>query len=241
MKPVESPEHIRYHVHSSLLLFLLQVLAKTSGFLPPTTTIKMMPKPEYTTDLSYLKTVVGIYMVIAFSPYVMFLLTYIVTEKELKIKESMKIMGLSTFAFWFTWFLTYAVIITIGVIFVTIISRVALLYGDSDYFIIFLIFFFYGLSIETLTFVLTPLFKKGRTAGSAGSMATIVLGTLSFLHVYVRTSNAVKWLTGLLSPVALSLTLMSTLEGNEGTCFSLQDFLILHLLVDRTQSSLFLL
>ncbi|XP_065066088.1 cholesterol transporter ABCA5-like [Rhopilema esculentum] len=199
---------------------IIEVLAKTSGFLPPTTTIKMMPKPEYTTDLSYLKTVVGIYMVIAFSPYVMFLLTYIVTEKELKIKESMKIMGLSTFAFWFTWFLTYAVIITIGVIFVTIISRVALLYGDSDYFIIFLIFFFYGLSIETLTFVLTPLFKKGRTAGSAGSMATIVLGTLSFLHVYVSTSNAVKWLTGLLSPVALSLTLMSALDGNEGVTWS---------------------
>ena len=176
----------------------------------------MMPQPEYSTDLSYLKTIVSIYMVMAFSPYIMFLLTFIVTEKELKIKEAMKIMGLSTFAFWLTWFITYAVIITFGVIFVVIIARVATLFGDSDYFIIFIIFFLYGLSIEALAFVLTPLFDKGRSAGSAGSLATLVLSTLGLLHIYLKTSNGVKWLTGLLSPVALSLALTPALDANEG-------------------------
>lgn len=187
----------------------------------------MMPQPEYSTDLQYLKTIVSIYMVMAFSPYIMFLLTYVVTEKELKIKEAMKIMGLSTFAFWLTWFITYAVIITFGVIFVVVIAKVAALFGDSDYFIIFIIFFLYGLSIEALAFVLTPLFDKGRSAGSAGSLATLVLSTLGLLHIYLHTSNGVKWLTGFLSPVALSLALTPALDANEGLLpFILPAFLL---------------
>jgi len=199
---------------------IIEVLLNTSGYLPPTTKIQMMPQAEFTSDLTYITTIVSIYMVMAFSPYIMFLLTYVVTEKELKIKEAMKIMGLSTFAFWFTWFITYAILITFGVIFVVIISKVATLFGDSDYFIIFIIFFLYGLSIEALAFVLTPLFNKGRTAGSAGSLSTIVLSTLGLLHIYLKTSNAVKWLTGFLSPVALSLALTPALDYREGLTWS---------------------
>lgn len=41
----------------------------------------MFPKPKYTDPLEYLKNVVSLYMVIAFSPYVLFLLTNIVSEK----------------------------------------------------------------------------------------------------------------------------------------------------------------
>ena len=176
----------------------------------------MFPKGEHKTSLSYLKTIISIYMVIAFSPYIMFLLTHIVTEKEKKIKEAMKIMGLSQLAFWLSWFITYAVVITFGVILVVIIARVAELFGKSDYLIIFFIFFLYGLSIESLAFCLTPLFKKAKTAGMAGSLATMLLGTLSLLHIYVKTSNGVKWLTCLLSPVALSLALTPAVDTDVG-------------------------
>lgn len=111
-------------------------------------------------------------------------------------------------------------IITFGVIFVVVIARAASLFGDSDYFLIFIIFFLYGLSIEALAFVLTPLFDKGRSAGSAGSLATLVLSTLGLLHIYLKTSNGVKWLTGFLSPVALSLALTPALDAYEGLILS---------------------
>ena len=196
------------------------MLTNKSSFIQPKITIQMFPKGEYKTPLQYLTTIVSIYMVMAFSPYILFLLTFVVTEKEKKIKEAMKIMGLSTYAFWLGWFITYAVVISIGVAFVTIIAAVSKLFGDSDYFIIFLFFLFYGLSIETLSFMLTPLFQKGRTAGMAGSMGTIVLSTLSMIHIYLKTSNAVKWVTGFLSPVALSLALTPALDTQGGVTWS---------------------
>eukprot|EP00794_Sanderia_malayensis_P009395 gene9395-10383_t len=180
----------------------------------------MFPKGEFKTPLSYFKTIISIYMVMVFSPYMMFLLTYVVTEKEKKIKEAMKIMGLSQFAFWFTWFITYAIIITIGVILVVIIARVSSLFGNSNYFIIFIMFFLYGLSIETLAFVLTPLFQRGKTAGMAGSMCTIILSLLSMLHIYLNTSNGVKWITAFLSPVALSLALTPAVDSDTGVNWS---------------------
>ena len=60
-----------------------------------------------------------------------------------------------------------------------------------------------------MSFMFTPIFTKARTAGMAGSLATLLFSILSLIHVYVDTSNAVKWLTSLLSPVALSLGLTS--------------------------------
>lgn len=45
--------------------------------------------------------VILIYLVIAFSPFGYFLAIHIVAEKEKKIKEFLKIMGLHDTAFWY--------------------------------------------------------------------------------------------------------------------------------------------
>ena len=86
----------------------------TSTLTPPAAAVKMFPKAEYETPLDYLKNVVGIYLVVAFAPFISALLIYVVGEKENKIKESMKIMGLNMSVFWLSWFITYAVVIIAG-------------------------------------------------------------------------------------------------------------------------------
>lgn len=63
--------------------------------------VQMMPKPIYTPDVSYMQNLASIYIVIAFSPFVTFLLILLVTEKEKKIKETMKIMGMQDSVFWY--------------------------------------------------------------------------------------------------------------------------------------------
>lgn len=198
----------------------IQIVTNQSISSPINIGMKMFPKRKYDPPQDYLKNVVMIYMNIAFAPYILFLLTNIVTEKENKIKESMKIMGLNMTTFWLSWFITYAVVILIGCIMTTIISSAAKIYGDSQYVIIFLILFLFGLSIITLSFLFTIFFKKAKTAGMAGSLGTILLSLLSLLHIYLDTSNAVKWLTCLLSPVALSLSLTAGLDSKNPLTFS---------------------
>ena len=81
------------------------------------------------------------------------------------------------------------------------------IYGDTDGVIIFLLLFLYGLSIITLSFVFTPFFNQAKNAGFFGYMAIIILSLPNYIHLNVDTSVGVKWLTSLLSPVALGLGL----------------------------------
>ena len=143
----------------------------------------------------------------AYSPFVNFLLVGLVTEKEKKIKEGMKMMGLRTAAFWLSWFITYALTLLVTTIVVTIISSVANLYKLANPFIIFLLIFLYGLSVITFSFMLTPFFNKATVAGAVGSLATIAFTALYFPVTLLPTSAVTKWFLSLLSPVALALSL----------------------------------
>jgi ATP-binding cassette subfamily A (ABC1) protein 5 len=60
----------------------------------------MMPKPEFHPDTSYIQIISSMYFIIAYSPFIMFLTVNLVAEKEKKIKEGMKMMGLRDSAFW---------------------------------------------------------------------------------------------------------------------------------------------
>lgn len=72
---------------------------------------KLAPKDPYTFTVTTASYIYPIYMVLAFTSFVQFLLIRLVTEKEQKLKQGMEIMGLKDTAYWFGWFLTYAVII----------------------------------------------------------------------------------------------------------------------------------
>ncbi len=60
----------------------------------------MMPKYEWTTKISSIQTLSAIYYVLAYSPFIGFLTTALVLEKEKKIKEAMRMMGMKDTAFW---------------------------------------------------------------------------------------------------------------------------------------------
>jgi ATP-binding cassette subfamily A (ABC1) protein 5 len=62
--------------------------------------LQLMPKGEYTPDLSYLQTISSIYYVLAYSFFVNFLTVNLVAEKEKKIRDGMLMMGLRNSVFW---------------------------------------------------------------------------------------------------------------------------------------------
>lgn len=67
--------------------------------------MELFPKTIYTPDTSYIQILSAIYFVIAYSPFINFLVVNLVTEKEKKIKEGMRMMGLRDSAFWWVYLL----------------------------------------------------------------------------------------------------------------------------------------
>ena len=171
---------------------------------------QMFPKSEYPPNIQYLQSTISIYMVWGFSPMVNFLLVNLVTEKEKKIKEGMKMMGLSDMAFWLSWFITYGIIMLVTVLITAVISVLAIL-PNSNFFIVFIMYLGYGLSVISFSFMLTPFFNKAVVAGAIGSFSSVLFSVLALVAVYLDLSPGVQWVLSLLSPTAFGFGLVQVI------------------------------
>ena len=70
------------------------------NFEHPGISVQMLPKPQFQPDSNYIQVISSIYFVIAYSPLISFLAVNLVAEKEKKIKEGMRMMGLKSSVFW---------------------------------------------------------------------------------------------------------------------------------------------
>nr|XP_023416826.1 ATP-binding cassette sub-family A member 5 [Cavia porcellus] len=147
---------------------------------------------------SFPRGVILIYLVIAFSPFGYFLAIHIVAEKEKKLKEFLKIMGLHDTAFWLSWVLLYASFIFVMSLLMAVIATASSLFPKSSSFVIFLLFFLYGLSSVFFALMLTPLFKKSKHVGIVEFFVTVAFGFVGLLIVLMESFP--KSLVWLLSP-----------------------------------------
>ena len=192
--------------------FILHIQVETnisSGFRPPDVSVKMMPREPYTPSLTAFSSSTGVYMVLAFTPYVTILVVNLVREKEDKTKELMRIMGMLDAAFWSSWTITYSIIIFAGVLIMNAIAAAAKIFGGSSFILMVIIFYLFGLSIISFSFMVSPLFKSSKVAGTVTSLLNIVFGLLILPINQLGASNAVKWALSLLSPTAFSICITS--------------------------------
>ncbi|XP_034268593.1 cholesterol transporter ABCA5-like isoform X1 [Pantherophis guttatus] len=122
------------------------------------------------------RAIILIYLVIAFSPFGYYLAIHIVAEKEKKIKEFLMIMGLHDTAFWLSWVLLYTSLIFVMSLLMSVIATFSSLFPKSSSFVIFLLFFLYGISSVFFAFMLTPLFKKSKHVGTVEFLSTLAFG-----------------------------------------------------------------
>uniref|UniRef100_A0A8C3KGP5 Cholesterol transporter ABCA5 n=1 Tax=Calidris pygmaea TaxID=425635 RepID=A0A8C3KGP5_9CHAR len=122
------------------------------------------------------RAIILIYLVIAFSPFGYYLAIHIVAEKERKLKEFLKILGLHDTAFWLSWVLLYVSLIFVMSILMAVIATASSLFPQSSAFVIFLLFFLYGISSVFFALMLTPLFKKSKHVGIVEFLATLAFG-----------------------------------------------------------------
>ncbi|KAJ3027215.1 ATP-binding cassette sub- A member 5, partial [Rhizophlyctis rosea] len=157
----------------------------------------------------------AIWLVVALSFPLTYLLTHVAEEKERKIKEGMMMMGLRPAAFWAGWMVTYmgiTLFVTVIVLIVTIAIKV---FQYSNAFLILLIMYSYTLSTIALSFPITAFFNKAKMANLIGPFLTLVP---SLLYLPIKQANLSPLIHGLLaiflSPMGMSLAMSraTTLE-----------------------------
>ena len=62
--------------------------------------MRFMPTFDYVSSITVIQILSGLYYVMAYAPFISFLTVSLVTEKEKKVKEAMRMMGLRDSVFW---------------------------------------------------------------------------------------------------------------------------------------------
>uniref|UniRef100_A0A670I6R1 Cholesterol transporter ABCA5 n=1 Tax=Podarcis muralis TaxID=64176 RepID=A0A670I6R1_PODMU len=170
------------------------------------------------------RAIILIYLVIAFSPFGYYLAIHIVAEKEKKLKEFLMIMGLHDTAFWLSWVLLYTSLIFVMSLLMSVIATFSSLFPKSSSFVIFLLFFLYGISSVFFAFMLTPLFKKSKYVGTVEFLTTLAFGFVGLAIVLLE--DFPKSYVWLLSPLCQCTFLVGVAQVmhledyEEGSIFS---------------------
>ena len=94
------------------------------------------------------------------------MLTEVVKEKELKLRQGLSVVGLSHTSYWLHWMIT-------GIFFLTLISLTTILMGmafqfdlffNANFIILFSLFFFFGFSLMILAFILSTMVSTQKMA-----------------------------------------------------------------------------
>ncbi|KAL3853225.1 hypothetical protein ACJMK2_016781 [Sinanodonta woodiana] len=188
-------------------------------------TMQKMPYPPHLRDvlISVLQTNLPLFIVLSFILNALQISKNIAYEKENKLKESMKMMGLSTVMYWLSWFVKCLIYLAIAMILYTLLLCIpigskgkVLNYTQPTLFYVFLLA--YALSLIAFCFMVSTFFKKANSAAFAGG----ILFFLTYFPFFFLTdryedmSQGEKMAACLLSNIALAFG-CNTIAIHEGT------------------------
>ncbi|XP_069053189.1 uncharacterized protein abca12 isoform X2 [Lepisosteus oculatus] len=174
----------------------------------PAVQLQPFPYPCYNKD-DYLQSISYAFPLVLMIAWVLFVANFVkklVHERELRLHEYMKMMGVNPASHFFAWFLEGAAFLLITIIFLTIILKAGGILPSSDGFILFLYLCDYGLSILAISFLVSSFFDQTNIAGLSGSLIYVIF-FFPFIVVMSLEQNlsfSTKTLLGLFSPTCFS-------------------------------------
>ncbi|KAM6948363.1 retinal-specific phospholipid-transporting ATPase ABCA4 [Aplochiton taeniatus] len=168
--------------------------------------VQQMPYPCYVDDLFMLtlNRCFPIFMVLAWIYSVSMTVKSIVLEKELRLKETLKAMGVNNGVIWYTWFIDSFIMMTASTALLTGIIMGGKVLHYSNGLIVFLFLLTFTVTTITQCFLLSVFFNK---ANLAAACSGIIYFTLYLPHILCftwqdRITKNMKIGASLLSPVA---------------------------------------
>lgn len=138
--------------------------------------IQGMPTAESVSIFDPVEINTSVYAVIVFMAAAQSVLVSIVKERQLKIKEGMRIMGLTDSMFWGSWFVTGIVTFNVSALLYLIVCFIGGVYSYSSFTLMLFVFMVFSLSLLFFILTLSNLFDDHQTAG--GVAALLILLTL---------------------------------------------------------------
>ncbi|KHJ48411.1 hypothetical protein D918_01682 [Trichuris suis] len=99
----------------------------------------------------------------------------VVTEKQLRLKEFMKMMGLGSFVHWLAWYIQSMIMLCCSVVFIAIIAKEGKILEYSNSFCFSILLIVYGSAIIPQTFLLSVFFKQANLAAGMGAVLYFLL------------------------------------------------------------------
>ncbi|XP_055016079.1 phospholipid-transporting ATPase ABCA1-like isoform X2 [Boleophthalmus pectinirostris] len=168
--------------------------------------IQQMPYPCYVDDifLRVMSRSMPLFMTLAWMYSVAIILKSVVYEKEARLKETMRIMGLNNGMLWFSWFISSLVPLLVSAGLLVLLLKMGNLLPYSDPGVVFLFLGSYAVVTIMQCFLLSTAFARANLAAACGG---IIYFTLYLPYVLcVAWSDYIgfgaKVFASLLSPVA---------------------------------------
>ena len=193
---------------------------------PPNIVLAPYPTQSYNANPFFLRVgfLLGLAMVMATLYPLSRLMKSVVEEKELKLREVMKIMGLLDWAHQLSWFISAFVLFFWIAISCTFLTKSSFLKQSSSV-LLFVYFFLFAMSEVTFALLLSTFFSNSKLAAIVGPVAlfSALLPRFIFLNTNDNEEIAGKIIASLLSPTAFALgaDIIANFEyGNVGVQFS---------------------
>uniref|UniRef100_A0A8C1ZZ12 P-type phospholipid transporter n=1 Tax=Cyprinus carpio TaxID=7962 RepID=A0A8C1ZZ12_CYPCA len=145
--------------------------------------LQQMPYPCYVDDMFMLtlNRCFPIFMVLAWIYSVSMMVKSIVLEKELRLKEMLKAMGVSNRVIWYTWFIDSFLMMAASTALLTVIIMVGKVLNYSDPIILFLFLLTFTVATIMQCFLMSVFFNK---ANLAAACSGIIYFTLYLPHIF---------------------------------------------------------
>ena len=118
-------------------------------------------------------------LLLVFTPPVYNTIFMLVREKESRIKETMRMMGMSDLAYWLSWYVYYTLITTIVAILAVLVLMINVLESTNP--LVFLIMLIcYAQAIFAQITVLAALFESSKNSGLIGTLVYFGLNLVAF-------------------------------------------------------------
>ena len=182
--------------------------SNSEQLLPEPLLFQALPTPGYHSGffLYNCRLFVPLVLVLAFIYPVSVLVKALVSEKELKLTETMKMWGVSTEMNWSSWFLVSFASAEITVTVLVILLKFGKILEHSSLGILFLFFSLVAFSTICLSFLFSVMFTKARVASSsAGLIYFLLYLPATVMSARQDTPRGAKWAACLMGPTAFGM------------------------------------
>ncbi|XP_012935434.1 ATP-binding cassette sub-family A member 2 [Aplysia californica] len=169
----------------------------------PGSYIQQFPYPCYVWDqfMFMIEHVMPLCLTFSWVYSVAMLVQSIVYEKEQRLKEVMKMMGMSNAVHWCAWFVTTFLQMTISVLILTILLKMGNVLPQSNVFIIFLVLQIYICAIISFCFLISVLYSKAKVAAACAGIIYF-LSYVPYMYIAIKEDIAGDNISGVWKTLA---------------------------------------